>query len=425
MKTYLVGGAVRDRLLGRPVIEHDYVVVGATPDELVALGLRPVGKDFPVFLHPRTGEQYALARTERKTGPGYYGFETRFAPDVTLEEDLARRDLTINAMASDDDGNLVDPYGGRRDLEARLLRHVSPAFVEDPLRVLRVARFAARFAGLGFTVAPETLDLMRGIAASGELAALVPERVWVETERALGEQQPTVYFEVLRACGALEVVFPEIAALFGVPQPEKWHPEIDSGLHTMQVLEVAAELSGDTTVRFAALVHDVGKGLTPREQWPRHIGHEAAGAALIERLCARLRVPNEHRDLAVLVARHHAKVHRVAELRPGTLLELLEQTDAFRRAERFERMLVACEADARGRGPELRIAPYPQAALLRGVRDAAAAVRLDPAIVAAESGPVIAERMRSARIEAIAQPAPAEALSQAKCQTIRVAISRR
>jgi tRNA nucleotidyltransferase (CCA-adding enzyme) len=401
MKTYLVGGAVRDRLLGRPVIEHDYVVVGATPDELVARGLRPVGKDFPVFLHPRTGEQYALARTERKTGPGYYGFETRFAPDVTLEEDLARRDLTINAMASDDDGNIVDPYGGRRDLEARLLRHVSPAFVEDPLRVLRVARFASRFAGLGFTVAPETLELMRGIAASGELAALVPERVWVETERALGEQQPTVYFEVLRACGALEVVFPEIAALFGVPQPEKWHPEIDSGLHTMQVLEVAAEMSGDTTVRFAALVHDVGKGLTPREQWPRHIGHEAAGAALIEKLCARLRVPNEHRDLAVLVARHHAKVHRVAELRPGTLLELLEQTDAFRRAERFERMLVACEADARGRGPELRIAPYPQAALLRGVRDAAAAVRLDPAIVAAESGPVIAGRMRSARIDAI------------------------
>jgi tRNA nucleotidyltransferase (CCA-adding enzyme) len=401
MKTYLVGGAVRDRLLGRTVTERDYVVVGATPDDLVALGLRPVGKDFPVFLHPRTGEQYALARTERKTGPGYYGFETRFAPDVTLEEDLARRDLTINAMALDDDGNVVDPYGGRRDLEARLLRHVSPAFVEDPLRVLRVARFASRFAGLGFTVAPETLDLMRGIAASGELAALVPERVWVETERALGEQQPTVYFEVLRACGALEIVFPEIAALFGVPQPQKWHPEIDSGLHTLQVLEVAAEMSADTTVRFAALVHDVGKGLTPREQWPRHIGHEAAGAALIEKLCARLRAPNEHRDLAVLVARHHASVHRVAELRPGTLLELLEHTDAFRRAERFERMLVACEADARGRGPQLRVAPYPQAALLRGVRDAAAAVRLDPAVVATESGAVIAERIRAARIDAI------------------------
>jgi tRNA nucleotidyltransferase (CCA-adding enzyme) len=401
MKTYLVGGAVRDRLLGRPVTEHDYVVVGATPDDLVALGLRPVGKDFPVFLHPRTGEQYALARTERKTGPGYHGFETRFAPDVTLEEDLARRDLTINAMASDDDGNVIDPYGGRRDLEARQLRHVSPAFVEDPLRVLRVARFASRFAGLGFTVAPATLELMRSIAASGELTALVPERVWVETERALGEQQPAVYFEVLRACGALEVVFPEVAALFGVPQPENWHPEIDTGLHTMQVLEVAAQMSGDTTVRFAALVHDLGKGLTPRAEWPSHVGHEAAGAALIEKLCARLRAPNDHRELAVLVARHHAKVHRVAELRPGTLLDLLEQTDAFRRGERFERMLVACEADARGRGPQLRVAPYPQAALLRRVRDAAAAVRLDPAIVAAESGPVIAERMRSARIDSI------------------------
>ena len=401
MKTYLVGGAVRDRLLGRPVTEHDYVVVGATPDDLVALGLRPVGKDFPVFLHPRTGEQYALARTERKTGPGYHGFETRFAPDVTLEEDLARRDLTINAMASDDDGNVIDPYGGRRDLEARLLRHVSPAFVEDPLRVLRVARFASRFAGLGFTVAPATLELMRSIAASGELTALVPERVWVETERALGEQQPAVYFEVLRACGALEVVFPEIAALFGVPQPENWHPEIDTGLHTMQVLDVAAQMSRDTTVRFAALVHDLGKGLTPRAEWPSHVGHEAAGAALIEKLCARLRAPNDHRELAVLVARHHAKVHRVAELRPGTLLDLLEQTDAFRRGERFERMLVACEADARGRGPQLRVAPYPQAALLRRVRDAAAAVRLDPAIVAAESGPVIAERMRSARIDSI------------------------
>jgi tRNA nucleotidyltransferase (CCA-adding enzyme) len=401
MKTYLVGGAVRDRLLGRQATEHDYVVVGATPDDLVALGLRPVGKDFPVFLHPRTGEQYALARTERKTGPGYHGFETRFAPDVTLEEDLARRDLTINAMASDDDGNVIDPYGGRRDLEARLLRHVSPAFIEDPLRVLRVARFASRFAGLGFTVAPATLELMRSIAASGELTALVPERVWVETERALGEQQPAVYFEVLRACGALEVVFPEIAALFGVPQPEKWHPEIDTGLHTMQVLEVAAQMSADTTVRFAALVHDLGKGLTPRAEWPSHVGHEAAGAALIEKLCARLRAPNDHRELAVLVARHHAKVHRVAELRPGTLLDLLEQTDAFRRGERFERMLLACEADARGRGPQLRVAPYPQAAMLRRVRDAAAAVRLDPAVVAAESGPVIAERMRSARIDAI------------------------
>jgi tRNA nucleotidyltransferase (CCA-adding enzyme) len=401
MKIYLVGGAVRDRLLGRPVSERDYVVVGATPDELVAQGFRPVGKDFPVFLHPRTGEQYALARTERKTGPGYYGFATRFSPDVTLEEDLVRRDLTVNAMAEDEHGGIVDPHGGRRDLEARMLRHVSDAFVEDPLRVLRVARFATRFAPLGFTVAPETLDLMRRIVASGELASLVPERTWVETERALGEANPVVYFEVLRACGALDAVFPEIAALFGVPQPAKWHPEIDTGVHALQVLDVAAELATDTTVRFAALVHDVGKGLTPADQWPRHIGHEEAGARLIERMCARLKVPNEHRELAVLVARHHALVHRAAELRPGTVLDLLEATDAFRRPERFDRMLVACEADARGRGPELRSAPYPQAALLRRLRAAAAAARPAPGELEGQAGPIIAERVRAARIEAI------------------------
>ena len=401
MKIYLVGGAVRDRLLGRPVSERDFVVVGATPDELVAQGFRPVGKDFPVFLHPRTGEQYALARTERKTGPGYYGFATRFSPDVTLEEDLVRRDLTVNAMAEDEHGEIVDPHGGRRDLEVRVLRHVSDAFVEDPLRVLRVARFATRFAPLGFTVAPETLDLMRRIVASGEVASLVPERIWVETERALGEANPVVYFEVLRACGALDAVFPEIAALFGVPQPPKWHPEIDTGVHTLQVLDVAAEQATDTTVRFAALVHDVGKGLTPPEQWPRHIGHEEAGARLIERMCARLKVPNEHRELAVLVARHHALVHRAAELRPGTVLELLEATDAFRRPERFDRMLVACEADARGRGPERRAAPYPQAALLRRLRAAAAAARPAPGELEGQAGPVIAERVRAVRIEAI------------------------
>ena len=377
------------------------MVVGATPDELLARGYRPVGKDFPVFLHPDTGEQYALARTERKTGPGYYGFATHFAPDVTLEQDLARRDLTINAMAQAATGEIIDPYGGQRDLEARLLRHVAPAFVEDPLRVLRVARFAARFAPLGFRVAPETLELMRTIAASGELAALVPERAWVETERALGEAQPVAYLEVLRACGALGAVLPEVAALFGVPQPTHWHPEVDTGEHTLQVLAVAAELSPDTTVRFAALVHDVGKGLTPRDQWPRHIGHEETGARLIEQMAARLRAPNEHRELAVLVARHHARVHRVAEQRPATVLELLELSDAFRRTERFERFLLACEADARGRGPELRARPYPQAALLRAALTAAASVRLDPEVLARDKGPVIAERMRAARIEAI------------------------
>jgi len=401
MKIYLVGGAVRDQLLGRTHVERDFVVVGATPEQLQALGYRPVGKDFPVFLHPATGEQYALARTERKTGPGYYGFATRFAPDVTLEEDLARRDLTINAMAQADGGAIIDPYGGQRDLEARLLRHVSPAFVEDPLRVLRVARFAARFAPLGFTVAPETMELMRGIVASGEMGALVPERVWVETERALGEDRPQVYFAVLRDCGALAAVFPEIAALDGVPQPGKWHPEIDTGVHTLQVLEVATELSRETTVRFAALVHDVGKGLTPRDEWPRHFGHEEAGARLIEKLADRLRIPTEHRELAVLVARHHAAAHRVAEQRPATVLELLERTDAFRRPDRFERYLLACEADARGRGPERRAAHYPQGDLLRQARAAAAAVRLDPEVLAHEAGPIIAERMRAARIEAI------------------------
>jgi tRNA nucleotidyltransferase (CCA-adding enzyme) len=401
MKTYLVGGAVRDRLLGRLPTERDYVVVGATPDDLLALDFRPVGKDFPVFLHPRTGEQYALARTERKTGPGYYGFATRYSPDVTLEEDLARRDLTINAMAEDADGRLVDPHGGLCDLESRVLRHVSPAFVEDPLRVLRVARFAARFASLGFSVAPETMELMRRIVAGGELGTLAPERVWTETDRALGEARPTVYFETLRACGALASVFPELEALYGVPQPEKWHPEIDAGDHTMQVLEVAASLSADTTVRWAALVHDIGKGVTPREDWPRHIGHEETGARMIVDLSARLRCPNEHRDLAVLVARHHARAHRALEQRPGALLELFERTDAFRRAERFERFLLACEADARGRGPERRAAPYPQAVLLRKCLVAASAVRLDPADTAREPGPIIAERMKAARIAAI------------------------
>ncbi|HVN42858.1 MAG TPA: multifunctional CCA addition/repair protein [Steroidobacteraceae bacterium] len=401
METFLVGGAVRDSLLGRPYQERDYVVVGATPEELITLGYRPVGKDFPVFLHPRTSEQYALARTERKTGPGYYGFATRHSADVTLEEDLARRDLTINAMAQASDGTIIDPYGGRRDLEARLLRHVSAAFVEDPLRVLRVARFAARFEPLGFTVAPETLELMRHIVDSGEMSSLVAERVWVETERALGEPRPAVFFEVLRECRALRAVFPEIDRLFGVPQPERWHPEIDTGIHTLQVLEVSADLSGETTVRFAALVHDLGKGLTPPAEWPRHIGHEERGARLIEGLAERLRLPTEHRELAVLVARHHASVHRAAELRPGTVLELFEKTDAFRRRGRFEQFLLACEADARGRGPRLRIAPYPQADLLRQALTAATTVRLPAAELEQVAGPIIAERLRAARVEAI------------------------
>jgi tRNA nucleotidyltransferase (CCA-adding enzyme) len=401
MDVYLVGGAVRDALLGRPAKEHDYVVVGATPEELLALGYRAVGKDFPVFLHPQTGDQYALARTERKTGTGYYGFATHFAPDVTLEEDLARRDLTINAMARKDDGTLVDPYGGQRDLESRTLRHVSPAFVEDPLRVLRVARFAARFAPLGFTIARETLELMRRIVASGELSALVPERIWVETDRALGETTPRVYFEVLRQCGALAAVFPEIDRLFGVPQPPKWHPEIDTGEHTLQVLEVACGLSDDRAVRFAALVHDLGKGVTPPAQWPRHIGHEHAGVRVIQQLSERLKVPAEPRDLGVLVSREHQRVHRAEELRDATVLELLESTDAFRRPERFEKLLLACEADARGRGPELRERDYPQADLLRRLRAAAAGVKLDDTVLNGRAGPAIAQALRSARVAAI------------------------
>ena len=406
MKTYLVGGAVRDALLGRPCTERDYVVVGAQPDDLLALGYRPVGKDFPVFLHPQSGDQYALARTERKTGAGYYGFATRFSPDVTLEEDLARRDLTINAMAQsiagdDCDSDIVDPYGGRRDLEARVLRHVSPAFVEDPLRVLRVARFAARFAPLGFTIAPETMQLMQDIVRSGETQALVAERVWVETERALGEKTPAVYFEVLRQCGALAALLPEIDCLFGVPQPERWHPEIDTGIHALQVLDVACELSSETTVRFAALVHDLGKGVTPRDQWPRHVGHEQAGVRVIGQLCERLKVPTEHRELGQLVSREHQRIHRAAELRDSTVLEVLETTDAFRRPERFDKLLLACEADARGRGPELRAQPYPQARLFRDCFRAAAAVKLGADVMRQLAGPAIAQALRVARVAAI------------------------
>ena len=402
MKTYLVGGAVRDTLLGRPHTERDYVVVGARPDDLLALGYRPVGKDFPVFLHPQSGDQYALARTERKTGAGYYGFATRFSPDVTLEEDLARRDLTINAMAQPiDGGDVVDPYGGRRDLDARILRHVSPAFVEDPLRVLRVARFAARFAPLDFTIAPETTALMSDIVRSGEMQALVAERVWVETERALGEAQPTVYFAVLRECGALAALFPEIDRLFGVPQPEKWHPEIDTGSHTLQVLDVACELATETTVRFAALVHDLGKGVTPPDQWPGHIGHEQAGVRVVGQMCERLKVPTEHRELGQLASREHQRIHRAHELRDATVLEVLEATDAFRRPDRFEKLLLVCEADARGRGPELRARPYAQAQVMRNCHRAAAAVKLDPDVMGQLAGPAIALALRAARIEAI------------------------
>jgi tRNA nucleotidyltransferase (CCA-adding enzyme) len=400
MEVYLVGGAVRDGLLGRVVQERDWVVVGATPAQLEARGFRAVGKDFPVFLHPQTHEEYALARLERKIGPGYRGFETQFSPDVTLAQDLRRRDLTINAIAQSESGELIDPYGGRRDIEARLLRHVSDAFTEDPVRILRVARFAARFAVLGFRVAQETLELMRAMVASREVDALVPERVWQETERALAEERPVVYFETLRDCGALQAIFPEIDALWGVPQPAQWHPEIDTGVHTMLVLASCAQLSPATTVRFAALTHDLGKATTPRARWPSHHGHEERSVHLIDVLCDRLRVPNEHRELAQLVARHHGIVHRALELRASTVLELLEHSDALRRGERFRDMLLACEADARGRtGRESR--PYPQRAYLEAARERAAAVTLSADERAGLSGPAYGERLHERRLAAL------------------------
>lgn len=400
MDIYLVGGAVRDALLGRPVAERDWVVVGATPEELQGQGFTPVGRDFPVFLHPHTREEHALARLERKTGPGYRGFVTEFAPDVTLEQDLARRDLTINAMAQAADGHLIDPHGGRADLERRVLRHVSPAFVEDPVRILRIARFLARFAHLGFSVAAETLELMRQMSASGELDALVPERVWRELERLLGEPTPRAGIELLRECGALRIVLPELDALFGVPQSPKWHPEVDTGEHVLLALQVAAGRAAPVSVRFAVLMHDLGKALTPRGEWPKHIAHEARGVPAIESLCQRLRVPQEHRDLAVLASRFHTHVHRGLELRATTLLEVLESADAFRRPGRFAELLEVCECDARGR---LGFAdqPYPQRARFEQALEAASAATLQPDEREGLVGAAIGERLRRKRLAAI------------------------
>jgi tRNA nucleotidyltransferase (CCA-adding enzyme) len=364
METYLVGGAVRDELLEYPVTERDWVVVGARPQDLLDLGFQQVGKDFPVFLHPETRDEYALARTERKQGHGYTGFEVHCDPAVTLEEDLLRRDLTVNAMARTEDGEIIDPYGGRRDLADRVLRHVSDAFVEDPLRVLRTARFAARLAHRDFTVAPETIELMAEIVRQDELAHLPAERIWVELERALGERNPEVFFEVLRQCGALARLIPELDALFGVPQPAKHHPEIDSGVHTLMVLQQATRLSPAPEVRFAVLLHDLGKGTTAESLWPGHIGHEHRGRRLVERVCKRLKAPNPFRDLARIACEYHTHCHRALELRGKTILKLFNATDALRRPERFEAFLLACEADARGRlGFEER--DYPQADYLR------------------------------------------------------------
>ena len=400
MQVYLVGGAVRDRLLGRTVGERDWVVVGATPAELTEQGYAPVGKDFPVFLHPQTKEEYALARQERKVAPGYHGFTTVFSPQVTLEEDLKRRDLTINAMAEDADGRIVDPYGGQRDLAQRLLRHVSDAFVEDPVRVLRVARFAARYADAGFRIAPETAALMNRMTASGEIAALTPERVWRETARALLEPCPDVFFDILRSCGALAVLMPELAALHGVPQPPQWHPEVDTFVHVMLALRCAAQRQAPLSVRYAVLLHDLGKALTPKNRWPSHHGHEELGLAPIEKLSQRLRAPNECRELALLTSRQHTLVHRAGELRPATLMKLLAETDALRRPERFDELLLACECDARGReGLESR--PYPQADYLRAVHAAAATATLTPDERQGLAGPQIGAALQEKRLAAV------------------------
>jgi tRNA nucleotidyltransferase (CCA-adding enzyme) len=400
MEIYLVGGAVRDELLGLPVTERDWCVVGATPAEMKALGYRQVGKDFPVFLHPETGEEYALARTERKTGPGYHGFEFRTSPDVTIEEDLARRDITINAMARDATGRLVDPYGGLEDLKRKRLRHVSEAFAEDPVRVLRVAKFAARFAQHGFKVADETMELMAGMVEDGEVDELVPHRVWKETEAALAGPAPRVFFEVLRDCGALAVVFPEIDGLFGVPQPPEWHPEVDCGVHTMMVLDQATALSPEVDVRFAALTHDLGKATTPKAKLPSHPGHEKRSARLIAAMAERLPLPTACRELALTVAELHGHAHKAFELRASTILKVLERVDAFRRPDRFEKFLVACEADSRGRtGFEDR--PYPQADFLRGAFRAAARVSGRELAREGLEGAQIGEALKRKRLQAI------------------------
>ena len=398
MQAYLVGGAVRDELLGLPVQDRDWVVVGATPEAMAARGFLPVGRDFPVFLHPQTKEEYALARTERKSGRGYKGFTVYADASVTLEEDLRRRDLTINAIAKSAAGEIIDPYGGRRDLQDKVLRHVSEAFAEDPLRVLRVARFAARFSE--FSVATETRDLMTRMAVSGELAELVPERVWQELVRGLMEEAPSRMFEVLRRCGALAVVLPELDRLFGVPQPPEHHPEVDTGVHVMLAVDWAARRGHPLAVRFAALTHDLGKGLTAPELWPKHHGHEAGSVALVRALAARLRLPAEVRDLAVIVARDHGNAHRAPQLRPATLVELLERCDAFRRPERFEFFIAACECDFRGR-PGFEARPYPPAEHLRCAL--AAAQGVDGGAIAQKRPADIRLAIFQARAQAVAQ----------------------
>ena len=403
MKTYVVGGAVRDRLLGLPVQDRDHVVVGATPEDMLAHGFKPVGKDFPVFLHPETHEEYALARTERKTAPGYKGFVFHAAPEVTLEQDLARRDLTINAIAEDASGALVDPFGGQADLAARVLRHVGPAFAEDPVRVLRIARFAARFPD--FHVAEETLALMRAMAQNGEVDHLVPERVWQEFSRGLMEARPSRMIALLHECGALARFLPELDRLFGVPQPAEHHPEIDTGVHVLRVIDWAAARHYPLPVRFAALLHDLGKGATPHSEWPHHPGHEATGAALAEAVSERLRAPAECRDLAVLAAREHGIVHDAATLRPATLVKLLERADALRRPERFGQLLEACECDYRGR-PGWEDRPWAAGDILRRALVAVQSVDAGAIAAACADKARIPERIHEARVAAVRDAAP-------------------
>lgn len=400
MQTYLVGGAVRDKLLGRPIKDQDWVVVGSTPEQMLAQGYQAVGADFPVFLHPKTKEEYALARIERKIGAGYNGFSCDASSEVTLEEDLLRRDLTINAMAMDDQGNIIDPYNGQQDLKDKLLRHVSAAFVEDPLRVLRVARFAARYHNLGFRIAPETLALMQTIVANGELTALSAERVWQETARSLMENHPDVYFENLRACGALAVWFPELDILWGIPNPPKWHPEIDTGIHTMMVLQQAVKLSDKLYVRFAALVHDLGKGLTPPESWPSHRGHEKIGLEAINTLCDRLKAPNDCRELGLMVSEFHTHIHQAFELKASTILSMLNRCDVWRKPQRFADLLLTCKADARGR-TTFENSEYKNAEYIWQAYEAAAKVDIKAIVAKGYQGKAIKEQTEQQRISLI------------------------
>ena len=400
MKVYLVGGAVRDKLLGYPVKERDWVVVGAAPRDMLEQGYQQVGRDFPVFLHPKTKEEYALARTERKMGPGYYGFQCDFNPQVTLAEDLARRDLTINAMAMDTDGQLIDPYHGQQDLQARLLRHVSPAFMEDPVRVLRIARFSARYHHLGFKVDNETRHLMYQMVKKGDLEHLVAERAWQEWSNSLEERDPTAFIQVLRSCGALRVVIPELDHLFGIPNLLHYHPEVDTGIHSLMVLDAAVQMTDDPMLRFAALVHDLGKACTPMTEWPAHPAHEDRGADLIDALCRRLRIPTDYRKFAIMVSRFHLKIHRLYDMSASTIVSVLEQVDAFRRPQLFHNLLLVCEADSRG---AMQSSAYTQSQHWRQLLTECMTINAKTLIAEGLKGEAIKEGLHQRRIDCVKQ----------------------